>query len=140
MFVFNLRLYCAFLFLIYRLQRHAVFANINCKSHSFQVRGNIRNPWAHCRFSEWNETKFQDSFNIMKDVIKHLNLPPDEENRAIDQLSTWELSGTRNITSFKFLTPFKMKLILILHSENEMFQVDVGISYIFCPLINQYID
>ena len=39
---------------------------------------NVRNTWAHCNITEWNEDFFQNSFQIMEQFLKHILSPPDQ--------------------------------------------------------------
>lgn len=55
-----------------------------------QVREKIRNPWAHCNITEWNAVKYSDSFQLMKKLIKDLNLNSIEESLIIDEIENWK--------------------------------------------------
>ncbi|VDI73429.1 Hypothetical predicted protein, partial [Mytilus galloprovincialis] len=54
------------------------------------IRSDIRNPWAHCDFTEWTATKYADSFQLMGQLITNLRLSNREENRILGELNRWE--------------------------------------------------
>ena len=54
---------------------------------------NERNDWAHCVFSKWNETKFQDSFAEMEDLVKAMALPSSDEEKIVGELKDWQNKG-----------------------------------------------
>ncbi|CAG2222922.1 unnamed protein product [Mytilus edulis] len=58
-----------------------------------QIRSTIRNPWAHCDFSEWDAVKYADSFQLMGKLVKHLCLSSREENRILGELNRWATNG-----------------------------------------------
>lgn len=57
------------------------------------VRRNVRNKWGHCNFTEWDETKFLDCFQLMDDLVKTLNLADDQEKKLLRQLKEWKEKG-----------------------------------------------
>ena len=54
---------------------------------------NERNDWAHCVFSKWNETKLQDSFAEMEDLVKAMALPSSVEEKIVGELEDWKNKG-----------------------------------------------
>ncbi|XP_052081000.1 reticulocyte-binding protein homolog 2a-like isoform X2 [Mytilus californianus] len=58
-----------------------------------KMRVDIRNPWAHCDFREWTRRKYTDSFKLMSQLVKDLDLSNEEEKRILSQLNTWETNG-----------------------------------------------
>ncbi|CAC5386842.1 unnamed protein product [Mytilus coruscus] len=56
-----------------------------------QLRTEVRNPWAHCNFNEWETIKYLSSIRLMKQFIKHLHIP--SEVQALDELTHWEVNG-----------------------------------------------
>ncbi|CAG2232118.1 unnamed protein product [Mytilus edulis] len=56
-----------------------------------QLRTEVRNPWAHCNFDEWNAMKYLSSIQLMKQFIKHLHMP--SEVQVLDDLTHWEVNG-----------------------------------------------
>ncbi|CAG2251620.1 unnamed protein product [Mytilus edulis] len=63
------------------------------KADADNVRKYIRNPWAHCDFTEWDAVKFSNSFQLMKKLVKDLKLSTNEEGLIIDEMEKWELNG-----------------------------------------------
>ena len=59
----------------------------------FQIRSDIRNEWAHCNLSTWNNLKYLGSFHKMNRLVKNMNLAPADEARILAELSKWELNG-----------------------------------------------
>lgn len=57
-----------------------------------QLRTEVRNPWAHCNFNEWEAMKYLSSIQLMKQFIKHLQMP--SEVHVLDDLTHWEVNGT----------------------------------------------
>ncbi|XP_067016976.1 NLR family CARD domain-containing protein 3-like isoform X2 [Acropora muricata] len=54
---------------------------------------NERNDWAHCVFSNWNQAKFQHSFDEMKHLVKAMALPSSVEGEIIGELKDWQNTG-----------------------------------------------
>ncbi|CAC5421083.1 unnamed protein product [Mytilus coruscus] len=54
---------------------------------------NIRNPWAHCGFNEWEAVKYSNSFQQMEKLVKDLSLSLNEENQIIGEMKKLELNG-----------------------------------------------
>ncbi|CAG2219072.1 unnamed protein product [Mytilus edulis] len=65
------------------------------KADADNVRKYIRNPWAHCDFTEWDAVKFSNSFQLMTKLTKDLKLSTNEENLIIDEMEKWLLHGQR---------------------------------------------
>ncbi|CAG2247237.1 unnamed protein product [Mytilus edulis] len=63
------------------------------KSDADDVRKTIRNPWAHCNFSEWDAAKYSNSFQLMKKLVKDLKLSIHEEKLTIEEMEKWEING-----------------------------------------------
>ncbi|CAG2256157.1 unnamed protein product [Mytilus edulis] len=63
----------------------------------------IRNPWAHCDFTEWDSIKFLSCFKLMEQIIKDLQL----NASVLGDLSKWEKSGI----SFLSGTPLGLELV-----------------------------
>ncbi|CAG2202996.1 unnamed protein product [Mytilus edulis] len=59
----------------------------------FVVRRRLRNPWAHCNFSEWDAAKYSDAFILMEKLVLDMNLSSNEENQTIGKLKKWEING-----------------------------------------------
>ena len=58
-----------------------VFINISTVATEF--KNSVRNEWAHCDFSHWNQANYDKAFKTMKDLV------PSEK----DELQNWELNG-----------------------------------------------
>ena len=56
------------------------------------VRG-VRNDWAHCMFSKWDDAKFQQAFADMADIVRKLGLPAKDEAKLLGELNDWETKG-----------------------------------------------
>ncbi|XP_076086847.1 uncharacterized protein LOC143057428 [Mytilus galloprovincialis] len=57
------------------------------------IRSNIRNPWAHCDFSQWDTGRNVYSIQLMINLVKKLSLILSEENRIIGDLNRWGTTG-----------------------------------------------
>ncbi|VDI72551.1 Hypothetical predicted protein [Mytilus galloprovincialis] len=66
-----------------------------------KIRIDIRNPWAHCKFTEWTTKKYADSFKLMKQLITDLKLSNTEENRILGELNRWETNGQNFLSGTK---------------------------------------
>ncbi|XP_070541956.1 uncharacterized protein [Ptychodera flava] len=69
--------------------------DIHLKREAGILRSRIRNPWAHCNFSDWDELKYMESFQVMNSLIAHLNLPDNEEKNKRSELTDWEKKGMK---------------------------------------------
>ncbi|XP_052074713.1 uncharacterized protein LOC127712365 [Mytilus californianus] len=56
-----------------------------------QLRNDVRNPWAHCNFTEWDAMKYLASIQLMQQLIRHLHMP--SEMKVLADLSHWEVNG-----------------------------------------------
>ena len=54
-----------------------------------------RNDWAHCVFSKWDPTKFQQSFKEMEHLVRVMALPAAGEGKILGELKDWEAKGIR---------------------------------------------
>ena len=54
-----------------------------------EVREQVRNPWAHCNWAEWDTCKFQTCFQLMDKLLAECGLA----NAAAD-LKEWEQKGS----------------------------------------------
>ena len=84
----------------------APFASSSVAVEAKKVRKDIRNPWAHCNFSNWTELKFNDSFQAIESLVKKINLPAADEKKVCDDLDFWKQTGINSIpfliVGFKF--------------------------------------
>lgn len=58
-----------------------------------QVRTTIRNEWAHCNFTVWDDVKYVQSLQLIEHVIYLLNLSAVEKKRMIEELDKWRKNG-----------------------------------------------
>ncbi|CAG2251718.1 unnamed protein product [Mytilus edulis] len=75
------------------LESGTIVQNKLQKALKFVIRSDIRNPWAHCDFTEWTATKYTDSFQLMGQLISNLRLSNREENRILAELNRWAMNG-----------------------------------------------
>ena len=62
-----------------------------------KVRSDVRNPWAHCNFSEWTVDMFNTSFQAIESLVKKINLPAADEKKVCDELDFWKQTGINGI-------------------------------------------
>ncbi|VDI23909.1 Hypothetical predicted protein [Mytilus galloprovincialis] len=60
------------------------------------IRSDIRNPWAHCDFTQWNTTRYLQSFSLMENLIQNVSLSTFDEKQTLDQLVLWKSNGNIN--------------------------------------------
>ena len=58
------------------------------------VKDSVRNEWAHCNLTLWDEAKFKSCFQEMKQLVKSLSLPTADEDRIFSELQDWETKGS----------------------------------------------
>ena len=58
------------------------------------VKDNVRNEWAHCNLTVWDEAKFKKCFQEMKQLVNSLCLPTADEDRILSELQDWETKGS----------------------------------------------
>ncbi|XP_052809250.1 uncharacterized protein LOC128237708 [Mya arenaria] len=63
------------------------------KASADKLRTEVRNPWAHVNFTEWDTVKYQTCFQLMTQVIKNMAMPRPQEIAILDQLTNWESNG-----------------------------------------------
>ena len=68
----------------------APFASSGVAAEAKKVRTDVRNPWAHCNFSEWKAHKFNISFQAIESLVKRINLPAADEKKVCDELDFWK--------------------------------------------------
>ena len=54
---------------------------------------NERNEWAHCVFSNWDEGKFQHSFDKLEQLVKAMALPLSDDRKIVGELKDWQSKG-----------------------------------------------
>ncbi|WAR07911.1 hypothetical protein MAR_017869 [Mya arenaria] len=63
------------------------------KAAADKLRTEVRNPWAHVNFTEWDTVKYQNCFQLMTQVIKNMALPRLKEIAILDELTDWKANG-----------------------------------------------
>ncbi|XP_052787699.1 uncharacterized protein LOC128222617 [Mya arenaria] len=63
------------------------------KKAADELRKDVRNPWAHANFDEWDVLKYQSAFQIMHKVVKNMQLPVAETAKVVADLALWETNG-----------------------------------------------
>ena len=53
----------------------------------------IRNKWAHCNFSYWDEPNFDDVFQKMESLVKNVNLSAADKTILCKDLDDWKKKG-----------------------------------------------
>ncbi|XP_076079299.1 uncharacterized protein LOC143049581 [Mytilus galloprovincialis] len=77
------------------------------KNVAMKLRSDVRNPWAHCNFDEWDTIRYQTSFQLMHQLIKCLNLNKTDETNVLSELTKWETNG------FLFLQGYSVDQIVV---------------------------
>ncbi|CAC5407368.1 unnamed protein product [Mytilus coruscus] len=63
------------------------------QNYANTIRSDIRNPWAHCDFKQWDAGKYVNSIQLMVSLVKNLGLITSEENQITGDLHKWETTG-----------------------------------------------
>ena len=62
-----------------------------------KIRKNLRNDWAHCNSDEWTESKYQESFKLMEELVTALSKQPTtksfDEATLLRNLKEWKVDG-----------------------------------------------
>ena len=82
------------------------------------IRSDVRNEWAHCKFSQWTEVKYEAALHDMETLINQLNLPPPDKKRTLDDLDSWKRKGM--IRNPRNLIKVFMKRKFLLHYVKEL--------------------
>ena len=108
----------------------APFASSGAAVEAKKVREDVRNPWAHCNFTDWSEPKFNDSFQAIESLVKKIHLPTADEKKVCDDLDFWKQTGINSIIfllwAFKFTaqTIFcRLKKLPLSGFQNSKFEV-----------------
>ena len=57
------------------------------------MKGDARNQWAHCNLDLWDANMYLDCFQLMKNLVRSLELGKEEETSVISDLELWEDKG-----------------------------------------------
>ncbi|WAR07943.1 STIP1-like protein [Mya arenaria] len=75
----------------FRVKDAVDFTKLFLQTH--MLRTEVRNPWAHVNFTEWDTVKYQTCFQLMTQVIKNMTLPRAQEIAMLYQLTDWKSNG-----------------------------------------------
>ena len=76
------------------------------------VRSVVRNEWAHCNFSHWDDVKYCSSLQEIESLVKKLNLPSSDENDFLAELKNWKDKGKWHYTTMGALKHNRMWIFL----------------------------
>ena len=62
------------------------------------VRSVVRNEWAHCNFSHWDDVKYCSSLQEIESLVKKLKLPSSDESNLLAELENWKDKGKQQNT------------------------------------------
>ncbi|CAC5372905.1 unnamed protein product [Mytilus coruscus] len=65
-----------------------------------KVRSDVRNPWAHCNFDEWDSLKYQTAFKLLNQLVICLQLSTADEADILAELTNWEGNGFRFLQGY----------------------------------------
>ncbi|KAL9988296.1 hypothetical protein ACROYT_G002727 [Oculina patagonica] len=85
------------------------------------VRKSMRNEWAHCAFSNWDQAKFQQSFHEMQHLVRDMRFPTADEGKLLGELKDWETKGTQLCMN----SPVDPALLQLVQHELKPLQVAV---------------
>ena len=57
------------------------------------VRSVVRNEWAHCNFSHWDDVKYHSSLQEIESLVRKLKLPSSDESDLLAELKNWKDKG-----------------------------------------------
>ncbi|CAC5425504.1 unnamed protein product [Mytilus coruscus] len=77
---------------------------------------NIRNPWAHGDFTEWDAVKYSDSFQLMEKLVKDLSLSSTDEHQIIGEMKKWEINGQHFLSG----TTLGLELVHDIHQHTQV--------------------
>ena len=72
------------------------------KTAANAVKHRLRNDWAHCVFSKWDNAKFQQVFADMAALVSGLDLCKADREKLLEELKDWQQKGkgtNRNVKS-----------------------------------------
>ena len=62
------------------------------------VRSVVRNEWAHCNFSHWDDGNYLSSLQEIESLVKKLKLPSSDESDLLTELENWKDKGKQQNT------------------------------------------
>ena len=66
--------------------------SLSIQTAADDVRGDIRNRWAHANLNDWTEAFFNDCFLKLENLVKSVGLGVKEKS-TLDQLHEWQTEG-----------------------------------------------
>ncbi|VDI29181.1 Hypothetical predicted protein [Mytilus galloprovincialis] len=105
-----------------------------------KIKSEIRNKWAHCDFKDWNAAKYEDSFNLMTQLVKNVGTSSTEEHTILGELNTWATNGQNLVSGLKLgidivgeirqqtqvLSEYALKLSTETESEKNHLQTELN--------------
>ncbi|CAC5410688.1 unnamed protein product [Mytilus coruscus] len=90
--------------------------------YDYKVRSTIRNEWAHCNFTVWDDVKYVQSLQLIDNFIYLLNLNAANKKQMIEELDKWRKNGTSFLQgytiSFELVNEIRQKIqILVEYAE-----------------------
>ena len=75
------------------LERASIFVARTISPYAEDVRSEVRNEWGHCNFDHWTDTKFQNCFVLLENLLLSLKLPNADEAKILDDIRKWKERG-----------------------------------------------
>ncbi|XP_063432909.1 ankyrin repeat and KH domain-containing protein 1-like [Mytilus trossulus] len=91
---------------------------VSVRTHSEKVRSSIRNPWAHCDFSEWDNGRFSTTFRELESLINSLTIKVSKKGTILDELRKWETNGPGTLICQ--CTPLGLELVNEIHKDTSV--------------------
>ncbi|CAG2200900.1 unnamed protein product [Mytilus edulis] len=66
---------------------------VNVQTAASTIRSTIRNPWAHCDFTQWDSGKYNLCLQNIEAFIHLLNIGAVEKTQLIGDLNKWKTNG-----------------------------------------------
>ena len=89
----------------------APFVSSGVAIEAKKVRSDVRNPWAHCNFTDWTVCMFNASFQAIETLVKKINLPAPDEKKVCDDLDFWKQTGINSILFLSWAFKFRAQTI-----------------------------
>ena len=68
----------------------APFVKCGAAAQARNLKSKVRNCWAHCNFSKWTDSMFNDAIQEMQCLVRNINLLADVEKEVCDELEDWK--------------------------------------------------
>ena len=73
------------------------FHSSGAAAQAATVRDIVRNEWAHCNFSFWDDANYHLCIQHIETLVKHLRLSSGDENHFVDELNNWKDKGNYSL-------------------------------------------